>query len=297
MNFTTASFSAAPARHAQRIRRGRAAMLGVAALFAFGATMPAYAATAPTVETDRAGNRMEPLSVTVPAKLADAEQGCTDDRQVCVEIRSGDVDRPAALRVTRIDGQAADVRADFDDPSGDNHGGFTLWPHVLRVADAAGGVIVGVEYNLSTGYSGGGASASELRLIRVVPEGAAFRTQEVLTVSLSGSAMIRACFSERDERRRLGACHDEYAFNATLHLDRAVGSGFPRLLYATRATSFPGHVSRDKDSLAAPPLRKRDLVTVVDRQCTYRRSFGFEPASATYVPDRPLPACDGYTVP
>ncbi|MGS0891070.1 hypothetical protein ACVBGC_00720 [Burkholderia stagnalis] len=304
MNRTPTSFSAISGPPAPRTHRGHAAaLLGLAALFAFGAAAPARAApasaptAAPPVETDRAGNRLEPLIVSTSGKPADAGPGCTADRQVCVEILDADADHPPALHVTRIGGQEADVRADLDDPSGSDDGRFALWPHVLRVANAAGGVIVGAEYSLSASYSGGGASASELRLIRVLPDGAAFRTQAVLSVPLSGSSTIRACFSERDERRRLGACHDDYTFDATLRLDPGTASGFPQLLYATHATSFPGHVSRDKDSLAAPPLRKRDLVTAVDRQCTYRRRFRFDPSAAAYAPDRPLPECDGYTEP
>ncbi|WP_175774652.1 hypothetical protein [Burkholderia anthina] len=299
MNFTTRSrfrFSLASAR------RVRGAAFGVAAVLSVLATgVPSHAHAADqagqATEVDRAGNRLESLNPMTPEQSPSGEQGCTADRQVCVEIVESDVDHASALRMTRFAGQPADVRVDLDNPfEGNGNGGhFALWPRVLRVA--GGDVIVGVRFDLSTGYSGGGASASALRLIRVVAGDPVPRAQEVLAVPLSGEAMIRACFSERDQRRRLGVCHDDYAFDATLSLDRSVRAGLPQLRYATRATSFPGHVSRGKDSLAAPPLRKRDLVTAVDRTCTYRRTFRFDPSAGRYTPDRPLPDCDGYTVP
>ncbi|EPS1224026.1 hypothetical protein QZN01_02170 [Burkholderia cenocepacia] len=298
MNFTTCSrsrfrFSFASARGVRGAAFGMAAVLSV---FTVGVPSHVHAADQAdqAIEVDRAGNRLESLNPMTAAQSSNDEEGCTADRQLCVEIVRGDADHEPALRITRFAGQPADVHVDLDDPS-DGHGRFALWPRVLR--GAGGDVIVGVRFDMSTGYSGGGASASELRLTRVVAGDRVPRTQQVLAVPLSGSATIRACFSERDQRRRLGACHDDYAFDATLSLDRSVRAGLPRLLYATRATSFPGHVSRDKDSLAAPPLRKRDLVTAVDRTCTYRRTFRFDPSAGSYTPDRPLPDCEGYTVP
>ena len=101
----------------------------------------------------------------------------------------------------------------------------------------------------------------------------------------------------RDQRRRLDACHDEYEFGATLGLDQGVKAGLPRLVYQTLATSFPGKVSRFKDSLAGPPLRKRDLVTVVNARCSYQRIFHFEAGKHVFKPDHPLPDCSEYTVP
>ena len=68
----------------------------------------------------------------------------------------------------------------------------------------------------------------------------------------------------------------------------------PRLIYRTRATSFPGTVSRQRDSLSAPPLRKKDIVQAVDKACSYRRVFTFDEARQQYLPNRPLPACDDY---
>ncbi|MNW17228.1 hypothetical protein D3C71_2163380 [compost metagenome] len=69
------------------------------------------------------------------------------------------------------------------------------------------------------------------------------------------------------------------------------------LRYRSKATSFPGRVSRSRDSLAARPLRQRDLVTVTDPQCSYQRLYRFTPQAGTYVPDAPVPDCSNYTVP
>jgi hypothetical protein len=119
---------------------------------------------------------------------------------------------------------------------------------------------------------------------------------EVLSVPLSGSAMIRACFSEADVKQRLEACHDEYSFSATLALHDAEWSAdLPPLTYETEATSFPGPVSRSADSLANPPLTEKDLVTVVNEACSYRRILRFDPAIGRYQFDSPVPECSDFT--
>ena len=56
-------------------------------------------------------------------------------------------------------------------------------------------------------------------------------------------------------------------------------------------------MSRNEDSLAKPPLKPKDLVKVVDAECSVRRVFTFDPATKAYVPDAPLPDCGDYTVP
>jgi hypothetical protein len=144
----------------------------------------------------------------------------------------------------------------------------------------------------STGYSGGGASATRLTLLRFAPgaEGLA----PVLETPLGGSAMIRACFGRRDERNRAGACHDQYELVGNLTLDSANAGARPRFLLTTRARTYPGRLDRNADSTAAPPLRRRDLVWAADPACTYTRMFAFDAAAGGYAPDRPLPDCDQY---
>lgn len=251
------------------------------------------------VEADQAGNRLEALLEENLGKPTDAEgKRCTADKRICVQVAHKDADSPPLIQIDRAETNSFTYRFALSElPDGAQDTGITLWPHVLRLADDNGAILVGVEINVSTGYSGGGGSASELRLFEVGRDGSTFRDREVLSVPIEGSMSIRACFNEQDERSRLGACSDEYQFTAMLGLDPAAKSGYPRLVYQTRATSFPGNVSRDKDSLDGPPLRKQDLVTAVNQQCTYKRVFHFEAHPGAYMPDHPLPDCSNYTVP
>jgi len=245
---------------------------------------------------DQAGNRLEALMETNPGKSTDAEgKRCTADKRLCAQIVHEDADSPPLIQIDSAGTNPSTYRFALSDIPDATR--VTLWPRVLRLADYNGAILVGVEVNFSTSYSGGGGSASELRLFEVGRNRSTFHAHEVLSVPIAGSLLIRACFTEQDMRHRLGACHDEYEFNAMLGLDQAVKSGFPRLVYQTRATSFPGKVSRDKDSLDGPPLHKRDLVTAVDQQCTYKRTFHFEANAGAYMPDHPLPDCSNYTVP
>ena len=166
-----------------------------------------------------------------------------------------------------------------------------LWPQVIRFE---GGILAGVETQVSAIYSGGGAGSTALHLIAFLPGRPPFA---VLSVPQSAEMMIRACFSERDMKQRAGACHDQYTFNASLALTETSAAGMPVLRYRSEATSFPGPVSRSKDSLAARRLRERDIVTVTDPQCTYQRLYRFNPDAGGYVPDKPPPDCSNYTVP
>lgn len=225
-------------------------------------------------------------------------RGCAPDR-LCVEI---------APSQAGCEGQACSTDVSLQLPGGQRdpaHAAYRMgglasagdnasmepWPWLVRFE---GGVLAGVQARESTMYSGGGASASTLHLIAFVP---GQPPVEVLSVPQSGSATIRACFSERDMKRRAGACHDEYSFEASLALTGASAAGMPVLRYRSKATSFPGRVSRSKDSLAARPLRQRDLVTVIDPQCSYQRLYRFAPQARAYVPDAPVPDCSNYTVP
>jgi hypothetical protein len=118
-----------------------------------------------------------------------------------------------------------------------------------------------------------------------------------MNVPISASVMIRACFSEENMKQRAGACHDEYTFNATLTPDKLSTTDMPTLYYRTTATSFPGHVSRSKDSLGERPLRKEDLVTVTDTRCSFERIWRFDPIAQIYQSNKPVPDCSDYYVP
>ncbi|MBR7918666.1 DUF1311 domain-containing protein [Burkholderia vietnamiensis] len=252
-----------------------------------------------TVYVDQAGNRLEALIEENRGRSTAAEEKrCTVDKRLCVQVVHEDADSPPLIQIDSWGANPSTYRLTLSDiPDAPQNINVTLWPHVLRLVDDNGVILVGVMVNVSTAYSGGGGDASELRLFEVGGERSTLHEHEVLSVPIAGSLLIRACFTDQDARRRLGACHDDYQFTATLGLDQSVKSGFPRLIYQTRATSFPGKVSRNKDSLAGPPLRKRDLVTAVDQQCTYKRIFHFKADQSIYMPEHPLPDCSNYTVP
>ncbi|MGH6614981.1 hypothetical protein [Sphingomonas sp.] len=194
----------------------------------------------------------------------------------------------------RLPGAAgAPAVASFVVPLEDENARVALWPRIVR--EASGRVLVGVEATSSTSYSGGGASMAMLTLIAAETGREAMKA--VLTIPWRGSALIRACFSKADMKQRAGACHDEYAFDGTLTLDPTVRTGAPHFIFTTSAKSFPGPVSRSADSLAAAPLRRKDVKWVKDAQCSYRRTISPDAASGTFRIDIPLPACDDYLVP
>jgi hypothetical protein len=152
--------------------------------------------------------------------------------------------------------------------------------------------VVGVERTSSTSYSGGGASATRLLLVRAGPGGGPLRL--VLDMPLRGGKDIRACFGPRDRRNRRGACSDQYEFAATLAIDPATRAGPPHFLLSTSARTFPGRRTTDSDSTTAPPLRPSDLHWATDPVCSYRRRIAFDAGEGRYLPDRALPACADY---
>ena len=240
---------------------------------------------------DAAGNRMTPFPLAAPAAStggsADpAALRCSADRRWCARLR-GDESGTWRLELSEDRGPARrlDVAGEHDEDSE-----FAIWPWLVR--EAGGAVLVGVELTRRTGYSGGGASATRLVLVRAEPGTAPLRA--VLDVPLQAQKDIRACFGARDMRRRRGACSDQYEFAGTLSLDPATRTGRPAFLLAARARTYPGRRSLDSDSTTAPPLRAADLRWTVDPGCTYRRRLAFDPGAGRYLPDRPLPACTDY---
>lgn len=232
----------------------------------------------------------EALEPVPTAAQGEAIPACTADRRWCALIEADESDEKLVLRL--YDG-APDGRAAVASYPIESEVSEGVWkPGAILRRAGSDEIILGADMELQAMYSGGGGMASYRTLIRFVP-GAA--PQEILTVPLSGSLMIRACFGPETIKQRAGACHDEYEFAAEL---KAEGDAFPpRLTYASTATTFPGRVSRSEDSLSKPPLRPRDLVKAVDAECTMQRLFTFDPALSAYVPDAPLPECGDYTVP
>lgn len=217
----------------------------------------------------------------VPTQADCEEQACTDGSGWSLKL-SGSQSNPANTLYRLTDPSSAEE---------DSSPQPQLWTKLIRFE---GGILAGVETQETSMYSGGGASSTKLHLIAFLSGQAPF---EVLSVPQFANVMIRACFSERDMKQRAGACHDEYNFNARLTLTGASAAGMPVLQYRSKATSFPGPVSRSKDSLEGRPLRKRDIVTVTNPECSYQRLYRLAPETRSYVPDTPPPDCSDYTEP
>ena len=250
------------------------------------AAIPPASRPDPTPNTSVAPAKSVALAL-IP--FPDAEQACSGDGAWCVSLTGPDdegVARPILRPGPNPDSSLAPV-----EPT-DGGETFTVWPKLVVLGE--GGFIAGVETRLSTGYSGGGGSATELRLFRVVagqtPSG------PILTLPVQGDLLIRACFSEADMEKRGEACHDEYGFTGKLEIEVADGA-MPALAYSTNAWAFPRGASRDEDSTTRGPLTAADLVRETDRKCSFSRRFVFDARRGAYAPDRPLPDCSNYTTP
>ncbi len=272
-------------------------------------SLPAAADVAP-VQHDAAGNRLEALLLQGEQGADDPQRYCTADGQWCVRaLPAAGEDQPAALEVAERGGDAAEPRMRHVPIDVVDDGDLRVWPFIVRLAPGAGAgqavadpqqaalqnVLVGGLLEARAMYSGGGASASTLQLARIrhLDDGVQVDA-DVLSVAWSANKMIRACFSERDFDQRAGACHDEYSFEAELAL-ASEGQGMPVLRYRTEASNYPAGVSPQRDSLAKGKLKKKDLRTEQDAECSYTRVFRF--TSGAYQPDQPLPECSGYTEP
>jgi len=217
-----------------------------------------------------------------------AQGVCTSDRVWCV-IRTGD----DAVTVLHNDNRRYREFAHLPLPQNDDDRVESkLWPLIVRITFPGQSEIalVGVEQTQREMYSGGGASAVHLTLFEIRDDA---QPRPVLKAPLSGSALIRACFSREDERARRGACHDEYRYSATLTAPPQRPND-ARLTYRSRADTFPGPRSRTRDSLRDPPLRKSDLRRAPDRTCTVERTLTRNPATGTFTWNALLPPCGDY---
>jgi hypothetical protein len=267
--------------------------MAMSPIVALGSALLAAAPTA-HIAADRAGNRIEPLAAQRQAAPASGEGPipatvCTAARTWCATVRRDGESGPWALLVYPHGpgARGAAVRYPLD-PGDDDVAEVSVWPFLVREADGA--LLVGIKYYRRTMYSGGGAGAERIQLLRFAGDAAPV---PVLEAPISASSMVRACFSEADMRQRARACHDEYEFAGTLTLDPATAAGRPRFILTTRARTYPGRVIRTADSLERGPLRRRDLVWWRDPTCSYTRRFAPD-AAGHYAPDRPLPDCSDY---
>lgn len=239
---------------------------------------------------------LSPLALAEPPRMdtlkinrseAGLTAACTLEK-LCVEIDTEDLNlKPAGVQPYQ-DHMSFPLTGL---PSLGDESSIQLWPQLIRFE---GGILAGLQTQVRTMYSGGWASSTTLHLIAFLPGQPPF---EVLRVPQSANAAIRACFSERDIKQRAEACQDEYGFHASLVLTGKNVAEMPELRYHSKATSFPGRVSRFKDSLPGRPLRKRDLITVTDTKCSYQRLYRFAAEERRYVPNVPPPECSDYTEP
>ncbi|MET0310178.1 MAG: hypothetical protein ABW023_15850 [Sphingomonas sp.] len=222
----------------------------------------------------------------------DHGQYCTADARWCVSLADAQEGEEQILPIVRTGSVEQPMQAPSEDASSNET--HAVWPNLIFLDDGA--FLAGVETRVSTAYSGGGGSATELRLFRVVADGQV-GPKPLLNVPIGASLLIRACFDEKDMERRRGACHDEYSFSGTLVLAPGSAAGLPILAYDTEAQAFPRGVSRLEDSTGKSRLKKSDLVRERDAQCSFSRRFRFNAAIGIYEPDSPLPDCSAYTVP
>jgi len=248
-----------------------AALLAVACAGAPTTGEAPQLAAPPLPLADAAGNRMEALS-EIEGRF------CSSDGAWCIAVGE-------SVATVAHNGQTTELAAfgAESNPPG-------VWPVIIRERGADGAVQVGLAWRTQEMYSGGGAGATHVTLYRLTP-GAA-EAPDVLTWPLSAHKMIRACFGENDQRARRGACHDEYNFEGRLALDTDNAAGPPRLILTTLATTYPGDLSVQNESGERGPLQARDLVTLTDAECSYRRLLTL--TNGAYVYDAAPPACEEY---
>ncbi|MGL3823534.1 hypothetical protein [Sphingopyxis sp. R3-92] len=244
----------------------------------------------------------QPAVVADPAVIAlvagEGNQLCLPDKSLCFDLPAPEVG--GHLQVASPGGEAGDWSLPFVPNEGD---ALTLWPHLIAVPPHDGAApesrqyLIGVVTTQSAMYSGGGGSGSRLHLLRLDTSPSMIDVgDEVLDVVWDSSLLIRACFSEKDMEDRLGACHDDYGFKATLTVAPHDGGELPALTYRSFATAYPQTSRRTEDN-SGQKLKKSDLAQWSDPECSYTRTLRYNPATSRYEMDRPAPDCSSYTTP
>lgn len=248
--------------------------------------------------TDDAGNRIVPLRIAARVTPAEEETRsalrCNAERDLCLRARREGESGPWSLEIRdepSADRAAPDRRIRL--PAGDDPGSelYDIWPHLVH--EASGAMLIGVARYRRAGFSGGGASMTELFLLRLPAGGG--EPEQVLSVQSGYTATIRACFSEADYRRLGDACHQQLELAATLTLEPSASAGRPRFALAATARNFPRGSRVEGWELR--PVRRADRAWENDPACSYRRVFSFDAANGRYAPDQPLPDCSTYTLP
>ncbi len=262
----------------------------------------------PMIEISAAKAGRSPSDPDAPSTL------CTQDKRWCAFITRDDGLNTTTLNI--YNGQLPPIIKDrrsyprdvgtyaFIAPGED----VKIWPRIIRHPTRRSDglklnetITIGIETRKSESYSGGGASFTSLELYRLgptldgsVPEPLNFGT--VLNVPLSANKMIRACFGEEDYKKRLGACHDEYSFQATLKLGKTMYDGTPQLLYQSVATATPGS-SRLSNDNSGRQLSQADLKPRKDLKCSYRRIYVYNGELGIYSAAKPVPDCSDFVTP
>jgi hypothetical protein len=250
------------------------------------------AAVPPAFEAvDRAGSRVDMLAVRGLQRWEPREPSashCSEGAAPswCVSASRND-DDPGWTLTIRNAASSRIARVRIPAPEG-SEASLVVWSQLIRGAD--GSILAGVQLTDRGGFSGGGWQKDRLILVRVTAETEAI----VLDLPLLGSASIRACFDERDRRRRRNACSDDYGFTASFNLDTDNASPTPVLSVSTAATTFPGRRSRSEDSSEGRALRRKDLTYWRDPVCSYTRRYRFDATAGRYRPESPVPTCADY---
>lgn len=235
----------------------------------------------------------------VKGERVEVTQGCTRDRGWCVTMQDAlDADPiTRTITVRQASGNSAQTTISFADQTLDN--GARLWaaPVAYRTSTGRDGLLFGIITRLSEGYSGGGADAATLELLRAEADisGQLEITPLGDPIPFGASAMIRACFSERDMKLRRNICHDEYALDVTLKLQPKLVHDLPAFLYISKATATPGFAARNTDNSDNARLKKlkaKDFKTRTDMRCTFTRPLQADARRAHYLVD--APDCSAY---
>ena len=226
-------------------------------------------------------------------------QACTRGREWCVrlDIQSDDGHTSHSITVRQASGQSAQTTIDYADASAVSGTGLWTKPVSYRTANGRSGLLFGIVTTRSEGYSGGGAYAETLQLLRAETDasGALAIMPMDDPVPLAASVMIRACFSEQDMKLRRNICHDEYDLTVTLKLRPKLVHDLPAFTYESKASVTPGFAARDSDNSDAGRLKAMkaaDFKTRSDTRCSFTRPLEVDARRARYVFD--APDCSNY---
>ena len=252
---------------------------------------------------DKAGNVQ--LRMVVPAPDADRREGerCMPGTVLCFSVNPADTpDRvelvvrqfnpPGSAQRTSMQSLSLPIKLEEDTE-------LAIFPLAVRrvsnAQPAAEGeaLLIGVLATDRVGYSGGGGSRTILWLYKIDNAGTSgVAGSQVMSLLHQSGQLIRACFNDRDARKRRGACHDETQVETTLILDTENTGAMPRLIYRTAARTWPGAIPRLSPEETPDRLRKSDLVWSSDPECSYARGLWWNPATSRYAFDNPVPDCN-----